>query len=119
MLAKHVKQNICEKNFPLNHDGVYKLRDILSFGNLWRDIHLSQHTQHKTDYLKNCEKTVAATVDFCQTKKSRPEAESKNDGKVVILWQKINAHPFNMSSKSMSCSLFWQNETNDFHSYKS
>ena len=67
---------------------------------------ISHNTQHKTDYLKNCEKTVAATVDFCQTKKSRPEAESKNDGKVVILWQKINAHPFNMSSKSMSCSLF-------------
>ena len=46
---------------------------------------ISHNTQHKTDYLKNCEKTVAATVDFCQTKKSRPEAESKNDGKVVIL----------------------------------
>ena len=38
---------------------------------------ISHNTQHKTDYLKNCEKTVAATVDFCQTKKSRPEAVMK------------------------------------------
>ena len=44
---------------------------------------ISHNTQHKTDYLKNCEKTVAATVDFCQTKKSRPEAEGKRSEKLT------------------------------------